>query len=117
MKLLVCASALLLLASCSTMHLRLESQYKSPKGDGKVVYEKSYDLASFPWICGATAIFYGGGCWAYVMMPMVPQEGKFTEDAKAELRKKLEADEVTLVEPEVTRTSWSQKETKLELSQ
>lgn len=106
-----------ILASCSSMHMKMDSAYESPKGKGKVTFEKTYDLASFPYICGATAIFFGGGCWAYLAMPMVPQEQEFLDDAKKSLKEKLGTDDVTFIEPEVRREHWHAYETKLEITQ
>lgn len=117
MKNLLVLFLITIVTSCSSMHLKLNSDYESPKGKGNFTFEKSYDLASFPWICGGTAIFFGGGCWAYFMMPMVPQEQKFIEDAKKTLMKKLNTDSVSLIDPEVVRESWFDSETKLELTQ
>ncbi len=97
---------LALFLSCSTIRLKVEAPYETSAGNGKMAFQKSYQLASFPWICGFTAIFYGGGCWAYLVMPMVPQEKKVIEDAKEELKNKLNVTEVTLVEPKVIQLSW-----------
>lgn len=106
-----------LLASCSSMHLKLKSAYEDSQGKGVITFEKSYDLASFPWICGTTFIFYGGGCWAYLMFPMVPQEQRIIEDAKKSLMQELGTDTVSLIEPEIVRESWQKSKTKLEFVQ
>lgn len=104
----------LLVLSCSSMTMKMEAPYQSAVGHGKVQFEKSYDLASYPWICGFTAIFYGGGCWVYLAMPMVPQEKIFIADAKAELESKLGVTDVSLIEPKIEKTSWSKSPTKFE---
>lgn len=105
---------LLLIFSCSSMHLRLKSEYQTQDNQqGSVVFEKSYETKTIMWSCIITGIFYGGACWAYTMLPMVSQENRFVEDAEQALREKLGVPNVKLQKVEVVRQSWSDEPTNL----
>lgn len=115
------SSTLLLLSAlvaCSTQSLKVQSSYEAPTGaKGNFTYQKSYDLASYPWICGLTAIFWGGGCWAYLAMPMVPQQQVLLDDAKTALEKELGASGVTISAGPVNveRIEWGTVNTELKV--
>lgn len=105
---------LVFILSCSSMHLRLKSEYQTQDNQqGSVVFEKSYETKTVMWSCILTGIFYGGACWIYTMMPMVAQENTFVQDAEQALREKLGVSNVKLQKVEVVRHSWSDQSTNL----
>ncbi len=102
---------ILALVSCSNMHLKVTSDYESSTAKGKFEFEKSYDLASWPWLCGFSFWYFGGACWAYNMMPTVPQENLAIKEAETALKEQLGQDAIML-NPVVVRESWSKSDTK-----
>lgn len=98
--------------SCGTMRLQLKAPYKSQDKTGFVTYERSYPVGgAIPFWCGITAIFYGGACWTYLAMPLVPQEERIIKDAHSVVNTHLGTTDVILMEPKVQRLSWSSAET------
>lgn len=96
----------------------MKSPYKSSQGSGIITYERSYDVGGgMPLWCGLSAIFYGGACWVYLAMPIVPQEQKLLKDATEELNAKLGSMDAVLESPEVRRLSWGSAETYVEIGQ
>lgn len=97
--------------SCSTMRLQVKAPYKSAQGSGTMIYERSYDVGGgMPFWCALTAIIYGGACWAYVIMPFVPQEERLVKDATEVMNDKLGSTDTVLENPEVKRLSWTSAE-------
>jgi hypothetical protein len=97
----------LLLVSCGTARFRLNSEYVTQdKGRGKISYERSYDLGAYKWYCRLTAIFYGGSCWTYYLMPFENQADKIVADARNEIRKQLNTSNVNFIEPKIRLSSW-----------
>lgn len=80
----------LLTSSCSSIRMRYAADLETGDGrKGTYVFEKSYTVETFPVFCGVTAIFLGGACWFYLVMPTVPQVNKMQNDAHAQLEELL----------------------------
>lgn len=81
----------LLLLSCSSIRMKYESDILvEGQKTQHFVYENSYPVggAHAP-LCGITAIFLGGSCWYYLVMPTVQQKQIIAEDADDFLKKKM----------------------------
>jgi hypothetical protein len=114
-RLLIC---LLILVSCGTVRLRVKSDYKTQdKGGGSLVYEKSYDLGGYKWLCRFTGLMYGGGCWTYNFMPFEGQANKLVDDAKDNVRKKLNTSRVDFFAPYISQISWNDEPETIFLSE
>jgi len=93
---------------CNTLRLRyMATSQDSPKGPQNVHVEKSYPVggAIVP-LCYITAIFYGGACWFYTVMPTVLQKNKIKEDARKLAAKQLSIPPESLKDETVERISW-----------
>lgn len=80
-------TTLLLLSSCTTARFSLDSTVKSKQDNTlqALHYEKSYDLG---YLCPATAILYGGYCWAYLGFPNEEQKAAVIKDLQTKLNEK-----------------------------
>lgn len=113
---LISLSLILFLLSCSSIHLRLKSEYQTQNNQvGEFIYEKSYDTKTIMWACIVTGIFYGGACWVYTMMPMTVQENNIVSDAQYALRDRLGVPQVEVKDPVVDRVSWDNNPTELKI--
>ena len=113
---LISLSLIFFLLSCSSIHLRLKSEYQTQNNQvGEFIYEKSYDTKTIMWACIVTGIFYGGACWVYTMMPMTVQESNIVADAQYALRDRLGVPQVEVINPVVDKDSWDNKPTELKV--
>ena len=96
-----------LLSSCSTIALKHEAKFKASNGkEGKFVYKKSYPVGSIKTWCIFTAIFYGGGCWAYLTYPNEKHQNLIVTDSKNKLRTLINNQDIDFKTNEVSRISW-----------
>lgn len=90
MKRIVAAALFFSLSACSSMRLRYGAQVESDGQEKRFTYENSYDVGGgIPTICALTAIFLGGACWYYLVMPTVPDQKKAQDDGEAALKKEM----------------------------
>lgn len=105
------ASALviaLFLSSCTSIRMQYDAELKTEDGrTGSYVYQKSYDTSSIAVFCGLSAIFFGGACWYYVVMPTVPQENQTSKDALTHLDALLKDSNYEIVSSHTDKISWS----------
>lgn len=107
---------LLVVMACGTIRLQVKSPYKSSQGTGFITYERTYDVSGgMPFWCGLSAIFYGGACWAYLLMPFPPDKEHVLKDATADLNSQLSSTDAVLEAPEIKRLSWWSAETYISL--
>ncbi len=71
--------------SCSTVRLNYRGDIAAKDGSIKldathISYTRSYDLNSQPILCAVTAMYYGGFCWGYLLMPYDSQKLTIYED-------------------------------------
>ena len=113
------ALALLLLVfttSCSHIRMGYDAQVKRESGAVSAYhFEKTYDTGSMPTFCGVTAIFLGGACWFYLVMPTTPQEADVTADAKSRLEQLLSPASYEILRPRTDRVSWEEQPEAFEL--
>jgi hypothetical protein len=81
---------LLTLSACSTIRMKYESTVVFDNNDRqKFVYVNSYPVGgAHAVLCGATAIFLGGYCWFYLVMPTTIQTVELKEEAAKALTQK-----------------------------
>lgn len=108
--------SLVFVLACGTIRLQVKSPYKSTRGSGFITYERTYDVSGgMPFWCGLSVVFYGGACWAYLIMPFPPDEKKAVRDATTDLNSQLGFTDAILETPEVKRLSWGSAETYISL--
>jgi hypothetical protein len=104
--------------ACST--IRMQYQGDVDTADGKTqhyVYEKSYEIPLFPTLCPVTAIFLGGACWYYLVMPTVQQGQMVTADAHTAIAKQFKSTGLKPSKESADRVSWDQKPESSSLSE
>ncbi len=105
--LLVVLAAALVLTSCSSVRLRSESVIQLENGQSATHdFEKSYDLGSIPVLCGVSAIFFGGACWYYLVLPTVNQKTELRQDADRDLERILGGKTFSYQEQTLGRAGW-----------
>ena len=82
---------LVLATACSTVRMKYESTIIADSNQRqKFIYVNSYPVGgAHAVLCGATAIFLGGYCWFYLVMPTTVQSEQLKEDAANALKTKL----------------------------
>ena len=112
----LCAS-LLIGSGCSTIRMSYDAHVQTTDGhSGDFEYEASYDVGSYPVLCGLTAIFFGGACWFYVVMPTSGQKTQVKHDAEAKLDALMSGREYTLSEKETHQLGWGDSASKNHLT-
>lgn len=112
MRNLLIALIVLSMTGCGTIRLRYKGEIQTDKNEkAHFTYLKSYDVTSAQsTTCALTAIFLGGACWFYLVMPTVNQANEIKKDADAQLLKTMKGQKFTKVEEIVTQESWSSGE-------
>ena len=81
---------LLSFSACATQRLRYTAQFETEGAAKRFEFQKSYEVGGgIPTLCGLTAIFFGGACWYYLVMPTVPDQAQAAKDGEAALKKLL----------------------------
>jgi len=92
---------------CGTIRMRYDSDLQTPEGKtAHYVYEKSYEIPLYPTLCGLSAIFFGGACWFYLVMPTVHQDDFVTKDALSSLDQRLKTDKYKITRQRLSRVNW-----------
>jgi hypothetical protein len=98
----------LFLSSCTSIRMQYDAELKTEDGrTGSYVYQKSYDTSSIAVFCGLSAIFFGGACWYYTVMPTVPQENQTRKDALKNLDSLLKDSNYEVVSSHTDKIGWS----------
>jgi hypothetical protein len=97
---------------CSTIRLNYQSKFEAADGrKGQYHMVKSYEIGGpYSTLCPLTAIFIGGACWFYLVMPTVNQTQEIEADAETKLNQTLGAGKYKIVSSSVERESWRQDE-------
>lgn len=107
MKLISLALTLVLLSSCSSIRMQYYTEIKTTEGKtAKFRYRQSYDVSPHDTLCGLTAIFLGGACWFYLVMPTVNQQQAIREDGERELSKQLKGGKYEPVRAGASQAGW-----------
>ncbi len=102
---------LFFVVSCSTARFRYETKIDLEDGSkAQYSYEKSYEVKSDQLWCIITGVFYGGWCWAYLAMPRDSQSSQLKNDAKTKLVELTKRNDLKLLNGNISRTSWDDKE-------
>lgn len=109
-KLAIILSLILCILSmgCSTIRMKYDGSVTTKDGR-KADYRlsKSYTLAGpDAALCGLTAIFLGGYCWYYTVMPTTGQSAQIEADAKLRLNQTYGEGNYTLTRKVVSVESW-----------
>lgn len=119
-KLISCILGAMLLATvfgCSSMRLQYAAKIETTDGKrGKFTYEKSYNTRSLKIWCPLTAIFYGGACWFYLVMPTTGDNEIARSDAYESLDQLIGDGKYVIKSEKLSRLSWSGGEATHELS-
>lgn len=111
------ALAFIFSTGCSSIRMKYEGDFKTNDGKaGTVTAEKTYPLNGDETICIATAIFLGGYCWYYLVMPTVPQTKQMEADVKISLGETLKSENYTLTTVSNKRLSWDAGDDKIEIN-
>ena len=107
---LICACVLFsVFSACSTIRMRYDADIETAAGKtGTYRFEKSYDVSGGQSVfCGLSAIFFGGACWFYLVMPTTLQISTVTADAEKALNQDLGNNEATIQSFRVKSSGWN----------
>lgn len=79
---------LVMLESCGTITLQSSGRVNVDSSSYTYYFTKSYPISKKDrWLCGLTAVIYGGWCWTFYSMPNDEQSAQFKLDLKEKLSK------------------------------
>jgi len=100
-----------LLTGCSTIRMKYSAPYEAPGGKTRrAVYEKGYPVGGIDVLCPLTAVFFGGACWFYTVMPTVRQKNMIRADATIVFAKKLPGARIDQDEEVIESTGYTESD-------
>jgi len=102
--------SILMFVGCGTIRLDYRGEVIAKNGKpSQYRMKKSYQLEGpDKTFCALTAVFLGGYCWYYLVMPTTQQSARIENDAKLSLAKKLGENQFTLARKSVKVDGWSE---------
>ncbi len=98
------------------LNLKYEAIIETPEqGTAQYTFEESVKTRTAAWLCGFTAIFYGGYCWAYLAYPRTNQSDEIKEDAQRELKERYHITNFEVKSDGVTKADWNENSPKSNL--
>ncbi|HLE12587.1 MAG TPA: hypothetical protein VI754_15125 [Bacteriovoracaceae bacterium] len=106
---LLLTTIILLTTSCSHMTIEYTADVKDNSQNyiGKYSLETTHSTGDLPTWCWITGIFYGGACWAYLLMPLPSQKNSIQRNVDTRLDARLGVGNYNLQNIIITRRDWN----------